>query len=183
MGPSVQVQPQPRGDNCGVWKPGRGRLLACQKLVGNMVWREWLLQDQAWDRTLRSWLTSLHLCLLCCLKTQQNSCLIIQTKTKILIIQTKTRISIIQTKSKMGIIQTKTKSTCLEMTNLNTTAQCIQILGIYKDKRNQDYSVFHIFIQHALIEMVLSILPTEGILYMKDSPRMFEAPGVYISSR
>merc|ERR1712130_818113 len=58
MGPSVQVQPQPRGDNCGVWKPGRGRLLACQKLVGNMVWREWLLQDQAWDRTLRSWLTS-----------------------------------------------------------------------------------------------------------------------------
>jgi len=67
--------------------------------------------------------------------------------------------------------------------DLNTTAQCIQILGIYKDKRNQEYSVFHIFIQHALIETVLSILPTEGILYMKDSPRMFEAPGVYISSR
>ena len=72
----------------------------------------------------------------------------------------------------------------------NTNKNQIQLFENYKlrvrhdqDKRNQEYSVFHIFIQHALIETVLSILPTKGILYMKDSPRMFEAPGVYISSR
>merc|ERR1712212_1088331 len=54
--------------SAGIRQPGRDRLLACQELLGNMVWREWLLQDQARNRTLWSWLTSLHLCLLCCLK-------------------------------------------------------------------------------------------------------------------
>ena len=49
--------------------------------------------------------------------------------------------------------------------------------------RKQEYSVFHIFIQHALIETVLSFLPTKRILYMKDFPRSFGVTRFYISSR
>merc|ERR1712062_497817 len=52
----------------GLRQQRRDGLLACQKLLGNMVWRGRLLQDQAWNWALWSGLSSLYLCLLCCLK-------------------------------------------------------------------------------------------------------------------